>query len=176
MHHVGHVLDSINFGSRACQRLGLAPSQMSESGTTPFPTTPLKPAAAFSLETILSDDHEAVEHPGRSDGQPAASGWDEETIETPVIEGYCVECEGPSFSFAACPLAHSDVLKISLLKYHARHVVMSTAKCVSQHNTEKVPGRDIPSSQSPIQGTRRQRSQMVVQPHPTRNPQTMIIR
>ena len=114
------------------------------SDTAPLLTTPSKPAVAFSLETILSNDHEAVEHPGSSDGQAAASGWDEEPIDTPVIEGYCVECEGASFGFETWPLAHSNVLKISLLRYHARRVVMSTVKCVSRHNTEKDPGRDIP--------------------------------
>jgi hypothetical protein len=56
---------------------------------------PLSPAAAFSLETILGANHEAVEHPESAQtGQPAATGWDEETIETPVAEGYCIECEG----------------------------------------------------------------------------------
>jgi len=47
---------------------------------------------AFLLENILGENHEFVEHPAASDR--AATGWDEEEIERPVAEGYCVECEG----------------------------------------------------------------------------------
>jgi hypothetical protein len=41
----------------------------------------------FSLENILGENHEFIEHPG-------SKGWDEETPEGTVAEGFCVECEG----------------------------------------------------------------------------------
>ncbi|KAF9021536.1 hypothetical protein BDZ89DRAFT_1071382, partial [Hymenopellis radicata] len=41
----------------------------------------------FSLENILSDEHESVEHP------KAADGWEEEIPEKAPVEGYCIECE-----------------------------------------------------------------------------------
>ncbi|KAF9534128.1 hypothetical protein CPB83DRAFT_843724 [Crepidotus variabilis] len=50
-------------------------------------------AGAFSLENILGDNHEALEHPGTNDAERDAKGWDEEEVETPLAEGYCVECE-----------------------------------------------------------------------------------
>ncbi|KAK7049707.1 hypothetical protein VNI00_005738 [Paramarasmius palmivorus] len=46
----------------------------------------------FSLENILSGDHEDIEHPTAGKGE-AGSGWDEEETERPVSDGYCVECE-----------------------------------------------------------------------------------
>ncbi|KAG6861870.1 hypothetical protein C0995_011167 [Termitomyces sp. Mi166 len=52
-----------------------------------------KPSAAFNLETILSDNHEAVEHPGTYSNGVSTVGWDEEGAETQAAEGYCIECE-----------------------------------------------------------------------------------
>ncbi|KAG5649776.1 hypothetical protein H0H81_002074 [Sphagnurus paluster] len=48
---------------------------------------------AFSLESILSDNHESVEHPGTITDRISPSGWDEEVRLNPVAEGFCVECE-----------------------------------------------------------------------------------
>ena len=44
---------------------------------------------AFSLENILGNDHDKLEHP---DIRP--EGWDEEDAEREAAHGYCVECEG----------------------------------------------------------------------------------
>ncbi len=51
---------------------------------------------AFSLENILGENHEFVEHmPATSTlSDRAATGWDEEEIEKLIAEDYCVECEG----------------------------------------------------------------------------------
>lgn len=46
---------------------------------------------AFSLENILGENHDAVEHLAAR--VAPATGWDEENIERPLVEGYCVECE-----------------------------------------------------------------------------------
>ena len=46
----------------------------------------------FSLEHILGDNHDAIATIPTS--EKAATGWDEEETEKPVLEGYCVECEG----------------------------------------------------------------------------------
>lgn len=57
----------------------------------------IESGVAFSLENILGDDHDKLEHPGfkqhELDG-PAAEGWDEESVNRPTAEGFCVECEG----------------------------------------------------------------------------------
>jgi hypothetical protein len=47
----------------------------------------------YSLENILGDDHEKLEHP---DVRP--EGWDEEGAEREAEHGYCVECEGAWFA------------------------------------------------------------------------------
>ncbi|KAJ8086986.1 hypothetical protein PM082_005811 [Marasmius tenuissimus] len=52
------------------------------------------PNGTFSLENILSNNHETLEHPGTVNGSAVKpSGWDEEDSERPIAEGYCVECE-----------------------------------------------------------------------------------
>ncbi|KAH9020777.1 hypothetical protein EDB84DRAFT_1275255 [Lactarius hengduanensis] len=53
------------------------------SGTESHSNGPL-----YSLENILGDDHEKLEHP---DVRP--EGWDEEGAEREAAHGYCVECE-----------------------------------------------------------------------------------
>lgn len=49
-------------------------------------------APAFSLATILGEDHENLEHPDFKD--KPGGGWDEEEREEVAAEGFCVECEG----------------------------------------------------------------------------------
>ena len=50
---------------------------------------------AFSLENILGADHESVEHPtATKEALTGANGWDEETGQQHVAQGFCVECEG----------------------------------------------------------------------------------
>jgi len=53
---------------------------------------------AFSLENILGENHDSIEDTGAANAGPAAAGWDEEETEKPLVEGYCVECEGTSDS------------------------------------------------------------------------------
>jgi hypothetical protein len=52
-------------------------------------TEPQGNGPLFSLENILGDNHEKLEHP---DVRP--EGWDEEDAKREVAHGYCVECEG----------------------------------------------------------------------------------
>lgn len=54
-----------------------------------------KDSAAFSLATILDEDNEHLEHPDFKD--KPEGGWDEETQEIELAQGYCVECEGTCF-------------------------------------------------------------------------------
>lgn len=57
--------------------------------------------ANFSLENILNDKHDTIEHPTAM-GDVAtgpAEGWDEEDVDKPPVEGYCIECEGASCVF-----------------------------------------------------------------------------
>jgi hypothetical protein len=47
----------------------------------------------FSLNDILSENHENIEHPGING--VSVGGWDEEEASAkPVEEGTCIECEG----------------------------------------------------------------------------------
>lgn len=60
---------------------------------------PTDSGAAFSLENILGDNHDTLEHPGLKQQEldaptTAAEGWDEESVNRPAAEGFCVECEG----------------------------------------------------------------------------------
>ena len=51
--------------------------------------------SAFSLENILSGDHENIEHPtAPKEALTSAGGWDEEAAHEKVAQGFCVECEG----------------------------------------------------------------------------------
>jgi hypothetical protein len=47
---------------------------------------------AFSLENILGENHDAVQCLAPT--VAPTTRWDEEDIGRPLIEGYCVECEG----------------------------------------------------------------------------------
>ncbi|KAI0355352.1 hypothetical protein OH77DRAFT_1589828 [Trametes cingulata] len=52
------------------------------------------PGQAFSLENILSGDHENIEHPtAAKEALTSAGGWDEEIAYETVAQGFCVECE-----------------------------------------------------------------------------------
>jgi len=51
-------------------------------------------AKKFSLENVLGDHHDDIEHPTIPASDSAATGWDEEQTEKPPLDGYCVECEG----------------------------------------------------------------------------------
>lgn len=76
------------------------------SGRTPNPkkheTPPqseVQGGVEFSLEHILGDNHDTLEHPGLKQQElnatsTAAEGWDEESVNGPTMEGYCIECEG----------------------------------------------------------------------------------
>jgi hypothetical protein len=58
----------------------------------------------FSLENILGNDHDKLEHP---DIRP--EGWDEEDVEREVAHGYCVECEGACHcSYSVCNLTYAQ--------------------------------------------------------------------
>ena len=94
---------------------------------------------AFSLENILGNDHDKLEHP---DIRP--EGWDEEDAEREAAHGYCVECEGVWYysSPAGSPFMRW-VLQTNQLKCAAKHVRMITAKCASQRNIEKEAGKSI---------------------------------
>ncbi|KAI0775892.1 hypothetical protein BD413DRAFT_648770 [Trametes elegans] len=48
----------------------------------------------FSLENILGGDHENIEHPtAPKEALTPTGGWDEETGQERVAQGFCVECE-----------------------------------------------------------------------------------
>jgi hypothetical protein len=99
----------------------------------------------FSLENILGNDHDKLEHP---DIRP--EGWDEEDVERDVAHGYCVECEGAwCYSLPIGNPLTWWALQTNQLKCAVKHVQMITAKYVSQRNIEKAAGKSI--LQSPWQ-------------------------
>ena len=93
----------------------------------------------FSLENILGNDHDKLEHP---DIRP--EGWDEEDVEREVAHGYCVECEGASYNspLVGTPLTRW-ALQTNRLKCAVKHVRMITAKYALQRNIEKAAGKRI---------------------------------
>jgi len=54
-------------------------------------------ANKFSLENVLGDHHDDIEHPTISASAGTTTGWDEEQTEKPPLDGYCIECEGRYF-------------------------------------------------------------------------------
>jgi hypothetical protein len=106
---------------------------------TPVPISNPINVPTFSLENILGENHDAVEHPGTND--VSAAMWDEETPETTVPDGFCIECEGewfPSFSFL-----HTDKPQTSLRRSCAKRVPTSIVKSALRHNIEKGQENDM---------------------------------
>lgn len=62
--------------------------------STPEPRAETQTNGNFSLDNILSENHESLEHPKYREEDKPLGGWDEEVVEKPLVEGYCVECEG----------------------------------------------------------------------------------
>ena len=107
-----------------------------------------KSNGTFSLENILGENHDAVEHPGPKHTQ-AATGWDEEETEKPLAEGYCVECEGVSpilyiSNDSGSPPNHSP--QTNLRRCFARLALMHTVKFALQPNTARDLGSNIQSN------------------------------
>lgn len=84
-------LESIFLASKATMSASPPPVAGDDMQTSQITS----PKDVFSLENILGQDHESLEHPGLN-GQ-VGTGWDEEVKETTAAEGYCIECEGKSF-------------------------------------------------------------------------------
>ena len=63
-------------------------SETNINGTANEPTK-----GSFSLVNILGEHHDDVELPSIP-ASAGATGWDEEQTEKPVLDGYCIECEG----------------------------------------------------------------------------------
>ncbi|KAJ3719490.1 hypothetical protein C8R42DRAFT_609835 [Lentinula raphanica] len=97
------------------------PLQNGSNGTTTNGT--------FSLKNILGDEHEEIENDPKLNGQ-TSGGWDEEAIERPLAEGYCIECEDqPAEVFCEnCGDAYCDVC------YSAQHRKGSR----KQHKTKPI--------------------------------------
>ena len=68
---------------------------MSSAGSPDSQAAPGPSKPTFSLENILGQDHESIEHPSATDEpQTAAEGWDEEAAQEHAAQGFCIECEG----------------------------------------------------------------------------------
>ena len=79
-----YELRTWNFSFRMSETHGLEPEAKG---------SPISAAnGAFSLENILGENHDAVQD--LETRVAPTTRWEEEDIERPVIEGYCVECEG----------------------------------------------------------------------------------
>lgn len=99
--------------------------------------------AAFSLENILGDKHDTLEHPGLKqqelDAQTTAEGWDEESANRPIAEGFCVECEGewPRGSGGDDRADWVFPWQTNPHNYHAKNARTTIAKCASPRNIER---------------------------------------
>jgi hypothetical protein len=103
------------------------------------------PNGVFSLENILGENHEFIEHPG-CNGE--ITGWDEEIPEKAAVEGYCVECEGQSLCVAWVNifLTPSNTMQTSQHRCFAKLAQIITAKFASLHSTGRAQGSDMPQS------------------------------
>jgi hypothetical protein len=113
--------------------------------STPGPSNPETiPNATFSLENILGN-HENLEHPKYREEDKPLGGWDEEFIEKPAAEGFCIECEGGLPFF--CSRDRRDELicevQINRLRCSVRIARIIIAKCASRRNTGKVLEKDM---------------------------------
>ncbi|KAF9464797.1 hypothetical protein BDZ94DRAFT_1255278 [Collybia nuda] len=103
--------------------------------------------STFSLENILGENHDAVEHPGMK-GAPA-SGWDEETPEVGALEGFCVECEDQpaQVSCETCADAYCEVC------FAAQHRKGSRKRHAVKPLTGNKEKRQKPNGTSTHEGT-----------------------
>jgi len=110
---------------------------------------PTESGATFSLENILGNNHDELEHPGLKQQEldahaTAAKGWDEESANRPAAEGFCVECEGESVPRVVVwmgPSSNGVVWQTSLHSCRVKNARTTIAKCVSPRNIEKDPER-----------------------------------
>ncbi|EIW76289.1 hypothetical protein CONPUDRAFT_130825 [Coniophora puteana RWD-64-598 SS2] len=77
---------------------GDSATQRDASASTSVSASASASASAFSLQNILGENHDTVEHPKYQEqldasGSVPAAGWDEEGTEHVAPEGFCVECE-----------------------------------------------------------------------------------
>lgn len=70
----------------------MSEGHMSVEGVEALQTITNNISGAFSLENILGENHDHLEHPGLNGAPPR--GWDEADVENPLVDGYCIECEG----------------------------------------------------------------------------------
>ncbi|KAJ4479180.1 hypothetical protein J3R30DRAFT_3475094 [Lentinula aciculospora] len=94
----------------------------------------------FSLKNILSADHDsrAIENHPALNGE-APRGWDEEAIDRPATEGYCIECEDqPAEVFcencadAYCDVCYSAQHRKGSRRLHKTREVKNTPKPVQE--------------------------------------------
>ncbi|KXN92353.1 UPF0652 protein [Leucoagaricus sp. SymC.cos] len=99
--------------------------------------------AVFSLENILGDSPDAIEHPTVTGDVAAtpAGGWDEEDTERPPVEGYCIECEDqPAQVF--CETCSDVYCEVCFAAQHRkgtrkRHAVRPLDDSSENHNNKK---------------------------------------
>ncbi|KAG9317802.1 hypothetical protein JVU11DRAFT_2025 [Chiua virens] len=97
---------------------------LSNNVTTENDAKPTESGATFSLENILSDRHDTLEHPGlkqrESDAATtAAEGWDEESADRPTAEGLCVECEDQPAQFS-CKECEDEYCEVCFAAQHRK--------------------------------------------------------
>ncbi|KIO12399.1 hypothetical protein M404DRAFT_6677 [Pisolithus tinctorius Marx 270] len=125
-----------------------------ENGTQEPPEAPED--TKFSLENILGDNHDAVERPESKRQEldassTAAEGWDEETVDRPTTEGYCVECEDQPAQIR-CDDCQDDYCEVCFAAQHRKgtrrkHITKPLAvhlprKPPSEQNGDSTEARD----------------------------------
>lgn len=125
-----------------------------ENGTQEPPEAPED--TKFSLENILGNNHDAVERPESKRQEldassTAAEGWDEETVDRPTTEGYCVECEDQPAQIR-CDDCQDDYCEVCFAAQHRKgtrrkHITKPLAvhlprKPPSEQNGDSTEARD----------------------------------
>ncbi|KAI6152393.1 hypothetical protein BKA82DRAFT_4328340 [Pisolithus tinctorius] len=116
-----------------------------ENGTQEPPEAPED--TKFSLENILGDNHDAE----LDASSTAAEGWDEETVDRPTTEGYCVECEDQPAQIR-CDDCQDDYCEVCFAAQHRKgtrrkHITKPLAvhlprKPPSEQNGDSTEARD----------------------------------
>ncbi|EJF62276.1 hypothetical protein DICSQDRAFT_58739 [Dichomitus squalens LYAD-421 SS1] len=108
----------------------------------------------FSLENILSGDHENIEHPetATKEALKATGGWDQEEGQEEVSQGFCVECEDqPAQVF--CETCSDNFCEVCFASQHRKGTRKRHAsKPLSGHQEKKAKANDNVAAPADEQG------------------------
>ena len=116
-------------------------SSFMQSASADIPAEQTKPVGRdFSLQNILGENPEDVQHPDTKLNGAQATGWDEESTERPLAEGFCIECEGKHpHSLLVTMLIYSRPARTDLVRNLFRRVLRGLLRSSAQKRDTKTP-------------------------------------